>query len=163
MDKFNKEYFKIITESKVILRDLKPITKGKPDIELVKNELLKLFKINSWKEFIDLQQTGQCVFISKAVCRLFPKFKLVSVIVNFSAEANRKTNNPDETIASHFLNKLGNKYYDFGKGTNCYEGVYVLDGLGDKYDVNITDKEAKEFSEEIEEDPKSIGTNIRLI
>ena len=63
MKNFNNEYFKIITESKVILRDLKPITKSIPDIGTVKEELLKLFKFNSWNEFIDLQEVGQCDFI----------------------------------------------------------------------------------------------------
>lgn len=160
MLKFNEEYFKIITESKIILGNLKPITRKIPNIEDVKNELLKLFKINSWNEFIDLQKSGQCDFIAKAVCRLFPKFKMISVYVKFSKEAKEKMN-PGYTFATHFLNKLGNKYYDFGKGTNRYEGVYILEGLGDIYDVNVTDKEAKQFEEEQEENPKAIGTIIR--
>lgn len=160
MIKFNEEYFKIISESKITLRDIKPISKATPEIEQVKTELLKLFKINSWNEFIDLQKAGQCDFISKAVCRLFPKFKMVSVYVNISPEAKKKME-PGFTFATHFLNKLGKKYYDFGKGTNCYEGVYVLEGLGNKYDVNVTDEEAKMFDKEMLEDPKAIGTNIR--
>ena len=160
MLKFNEEYFKIISESTITLRTLKPISRGTPDIETVKNELLKLFKISTWNEFIDMQKTGQCDFISKAVCRLFPKFKMVSVYVNLSDEAKKKMN-PGYTYATHFLNKLNNKYYDFGKGTNCYEGVYVLEGLGNKYDVNVTEDEAKNFSKEQIEDPKAIGTSIR--
>lgn len=160
MLKFNEEYFKIITESKVILGNIKPISKSIPNIEDVKSELLKLFKIDTWNEFINMQKAGQCDFISKAVCRLFPKFKMISVYVNFSEEAKKKMS-PGYTFAIHFLNKLNNKYYDFGKGTNCYEGVYVLEGLGNKYDVNITDEEAKMFEKEMIEDPKAIGTNIR--
>jgi len=160
MLKFNEEYFKIISESKITLRDLKPITKGTPDIEDVKKELLKLFKISSWNEFIDLQKAGQCDFISKVVCRLFPKFKMVSVYVNISEEAKKKTTF-EYTYATHFLNKLGKKYYDFGKGTNCYDGVYILDGVGNKYDVNVSDEESKYFYDERLEDPKAIGTTIR--
>ena len=160
MLKFNEEYFKIISESKIILGNLKPITRNKPNIEDVKSELLKLFKINTWNEFIDLQKSGQCDFISKAVCRLFPKFKMVSVYVNISEEAKKKMSS-GYTFSTHFLNKLGNKYYDFGKGTNRYEGIYVLEGLGNIYDVNITEEEAKQFDKEQEENPKAIGTIIR--
>ena len=160
MSKFNEEYFKIISESKIILSNLKPITKNIPDIEKVKEELLKLFKINTWNEFIDLQKAGQCDFISKAVCRLFPKFKMISVYVNFSEDAKKKVS-PGALYATHFLNKLGKKYYDFGKGTNRYDGVYILEGLGDIYDVNITEEELKQFEKEQEENPKAIGTIIR--
>ena len=160
MLKFNEEYIKIITESKLSLSSLKPITRGTPNIEDVKNELLKLFKISSWNEFIDLQRPGQCDFISKAVCRLFPKFKMISVYTNFSKEAMKKME-PGYTYSTHFLNKLGKTYYNFGKGSNCYEGVYVLEGLGDKYDVNVTDKESAQFSKEQQEDPKAIGSTIR--
>lgn len=160
MKKFNNEYFKVITESKVILNSLKPISKKAPDIEQVKEELLKLFKFSTWKEFIDLQEAGQCDFIAKAVCRLFPKFKMVSVYVDYSEEAKEKSNS-GYTYATHFLNKLGNTYYDFGKGTNVYDGVYILEGLGNIYDVTLTDQEIKQFKNEMEEDPKAIGTNIR--
>lgn len=160
MKRLNERYFQIITESSVVLRNIKSISKGSPNIEKVKEELLKLFKINTWDEFINIQKSGQCDFISKAVCRLFPKFKMVSVYVNISDEAKKKMG-PGFTFATHFLNKLGNKYYDFGKGTNCYDNVYILEGLGDKYDVNITEAEEKQFSNEQEEDPKAIGTTIR--
>lgn len=160
MLKFNEEYFNIISESKIILNTLKPISKGIPDINDVKNELLKLFKFNSWNEFIDLQKAGQCDFIAKAVCRLFPKFKMVSVYVELSKDAKEKMA-PGSTFAVHYLNKLNGKYYDFGKGSNCYDGIYVLEGLGNKYDVEITDEEAKNFSKEQLEDPKAIGTTLR--
>lgn len=160
MKKFNSEYFKIISESKIILGNLKPISKAKPDIEVVKKELLKLFKFSSWNEFIDLQKTGQCDFISKVVCRLFPKFKMVSVFVDFSEKAKEKLGE-DEPYATHFLNKLGNDYYDFGKGTNKYEGTYILEGLGNVYDVTLTDEERKNLRDEIQVNPKDIGTIIR--
>lgn len=160
MKKFNEEYFKIITESKIILNSLKPITRGTPDIEQVKSELLKLFKFSYWKDFVDMQKTGQCDFISKVVCRLFPKFQMVSVIVDFSEDAIKRLGDED-AYASHFLNKLGNTYYDFGKGTNRYSGVYILKGLGDIYDVNLTEWEASHLRDEIKINPKEIGTMVR--
>ena len=160
MNNFDKLYNKIITEARIPISSLKPITRSVPDIEQVKEELLKLFKFNSWNEFIDFQKAGQCDYIAKLVCKLFPKFKMVSVYVDISPEARKKMS-PGYTFAIHYLNKLNGKYYDFAKGTNCYEGIYILDGLGNKYDVNITPKEASRFSKEIEEDPKSIGTTLR--
>ena len=42
MKNFNKEYLNIITESKVILNNIKPISKNVPTIDEIKNELLKL-------------------------------------------------------------------------------------------------------------------------
>ena len=36
---------------------------------------------------------------------------------------------------------IGNTYYDFGKGTNTESDVYLLDGLGDKYSIELTQKE----------------------
>ena len=159
MKKFDKVYNQIITEARFTLSSLKPVSRKTPDIEEVKAELLKLFKCNSWEEFIDIQSPGQCDFISKAVCRLFPKFKMVSVFVKISQEAKKV--DPGLTHATHFLNKLNSKYYDFGKGSNCYDGVYVLEGLGNKYDVNVTEEESFQFYNEIEVDPKEIGTIVR--
>lgn len=160
MKNFNSEYFKIISESKLTLSSLKPISKNKPDIETVKNELLKLFKFSSWNEFIDLQKTGQCDYISKVVCRLFPKFKMVSVYVDFSKEAIKDLGD-NEPYATHFLNKLGNEYYDFGKGTNRYNGIYILKGLGNIYDVSLTADEQKQLRDEIQINPKEIGIIVR--
>ena len=160
MKKFDQLYNKIISESRITLSSLKPITRSKPDIEQVKEELIKLFKFNSWNEFIDFQKAGQCDYIAKAVCRLFPKFKMVSVYIDISSEARKKMG-PGYTFAIHYLNKLNNVYYDFAKGSNCYDGVYILDGLGDKYDVNVTPEESAQFSKEMEEDPKALGTNLR--
>lgn len=160
MKNFNEKYIEIITESKIILNNLKPISNKVPNIEDVKSELLKLFKFNTWDEFINLQKTGQCDFISKAVCRLFPKFKMVSVYVDFSPDAIKKLGD-DEPYATHFLNKLGKNYYDFGKGTNRYDNTYILEGYGNIYDVNLTKEEIGQFRDEINVNPKEIGTIIR--
>ena len=73
-------------------------------IDLVKEILLKVFKYNTWQEFVDSQQLGECQTIAKAVCRLFPKFKYVSVYVNASDEANEALK--EESVAIHYLNKL---------------------------------------------------------
>jgi hypothetical protein len=161
MENFNKEYLNIVTESRVILNNIKPISKNIPTLDEIKTELLKLFKFSDWNEFIDMQQTGQCSTIAKAVCRLFPKVKMVSAIVTFSDLAKLEINDDDEMNCVHYFNQIGKEYFDFAKGTNRYKNVYVMKGDGDIYDVTYTEKELKLISEIRKEDPKAIGTILR--
>jgi hypothetical protein len=161
MENFNKEYLNIVTESRVILNNIKPVSKNIPTLDEIKTELLKLFKFSDWNEFIDMQQTGQCSTIAKAVCRLFPKVKMVSAIVTFSDLAKLEINDDDEMNCVHYFNQIGKEYFDFAKGTNRYKNVYVMKGDGDIYDVTYTEKELKLISEIRKEDPKAIGTILR--
>lgn len=161
MENFNKEYLNIVTESRVILNNIKPVLKNIPTLDEIKTELLKLFKFSDWNEFIDMQQTGQCSTIAKAVCRLFPKVKMVSAIVTFSDLAKLEINDDDEMNCVHYFNQIGKEYFDFAKGTNRYKNVYVMKGDGDIYDVTYTEKELKLISEIRKEDPKAIGTILR--
>lgn len=161
MENFNKEYLNIVTESRVILNNIKPISKNIPTLDEIKTELLKLFKFSNWNEFIDMQQTGQCSTIAKAVCRLFPKVKMVSAIVTFSDLAKLEINDDDEMNCVHYFNQIGKEYFDFAKGTNRYKNIYVMKGDGDIYDVTYTEKELKLISEIRKEDPKAIGTILR--
>jgi hypothetical protein len=161
MENFNKEYINIVTESRVILNNIKPVSKNIPTLDEIKTELLKLFKFSDWNEFIDMQQTGQCSTIAKAVCRLFPKVKMVSAIVTFSDLAKLEINDDDEMNCVHYFNQIGKEYFDFAKGTNRYKNVYVMKGDGDIYDVTYTEKELKLISEIRKEDPKAIGTILR--
>lgn len=161
MKNFNKEYLNIITESKVILNNIKPISKNVPTIDEIKNELLKLFKFSNWNEFIDMQQTGQCSTIAKAVCRMFPKVKMVSAIINFSDLAKLEINDDEEMKCVHYFNQIGKQYFDFAKGTNRYKNVYVMKGEGDMYDVTFTNKELNLITDIMKEDPKAIGTVLR--
>lgn len=161
MENFNKEYLNIVTESRVILNNIKPVSKNIPTLDEIKTELLKLFKFSDWNEFIDMQQTGQCSTIAKAVCRLFPKVKMVSAIVTFSDLAKLEINDDDEMNCVHYFNQIGTEYFDFAKGTNRYKNVYVMKGDGDIYDVTYTEKELKLISEIRKEDPKAIGTILR--
>jgi hypothetical protein len=161
MENFNKEYLNIVTESRVILNNIKPVSKNIPTLDEIKTELLKLFKFSDWNEFIDMQQTGQCSTIAKAVCRLFPKVKMVSAIVTFSDLAKLEINDDEEMNCVHYFNQIGKEYFDFAKGTNRYKNVYVMKGDGDIYDVTYTEKELKLISEIRKEDPKAIGTILR--
>jgi hypothetical protein len=161
MKNFNKEYLNIITESKIILNDIKPISKDIPTIDEIKAALLKLFRFSEWNEFIDMQQVGQCSTIAKAVSRLFPKVKMVSGIITFSDLAKLEINDDEEMNCVHYFNQIGKQYVDFAKGTNRYKNIYVMKGAGNMYDVTYTPEELKLISEIEKEDPKSIGTVLR--
>lgn len=161
MKNFDKKYLDIITESKVIISNLKPITKEIPSFDEVKAALLKLYKFSSWNEFIDMQQAGQCDKIAKSVSKLFPKIKMVSAIINFSEIAKLKINDNEEYNAVHYFNKIGKNYVDFGKGTNKYSNIYILDGIDDLYDVTFSDEALKNIEEVRNENPNSIGTILR--
>jgi hypothetical protein len=108
-----------------------------------------------------MQQTGQCSTIAKAVCRLFPRVKMVSAIINFSDLAKLEINDDEEMNCVHYFNKIGNEFYDFGKGTNRYNNVYVMKGDGDIYDVTFTNKELNLITEIMNENPKEIGIRLR--
>lgn len=161
MKEFDKTYFNIITESKIVIRNLKPITKDVPTLDEVKAALLKLYKFSTWEEFIDMQQTGQCDKIAKTVCKLFPKVKMVSAYINFSEVAKIKINDSGEYNAVHYFNKIGKDFVDFGKGTNRYNEVYILTGIDDLYDVNFSNEAIKNIKDIRPENPKLIGTILR--
>lgn len=161
MKKFDKTYFNIITESKIVISNLKPITKDIPSFDEVKAALLKLYKFSSWDEFIDMQQTGQCDKIAKTVSKLFPKIKMVSANINFSNIAKLKINDKEEYNAVHYFNKIGKDFIDFGKGTNKYNDVYILDGIDDLYDVTFSEEALKNIEDIRNENPNSIGITLR--
>lgn len=161
MKEFDKTYFNIITESKIVIRNLKPITKDVPTLDEVKAALLKLYKFSTWDEFIDMQQTGQCDKIAKTVSKLFPKIKMVSAIIDFSESAILKINDNEENNAVHYFNKIGKNFVDFGKGTNRYNNVYILDGIDDIYDVNFSSEALKNIKDIKSENPNSIGIVLR--
>lgn len=161
MKEFNKTYFDIISESSIKFNELKPISKNVPSLEEVKVALLKLYKFSTWEEFINYQQVGQCNRIAKTVCKLFPKIKMVSAIINFSEVAKIKINDGGEYNAIHYFNKIGKDFVDFGKGTNRYNDVYILTGIDDLYDVNFSNEAIKNIEDVRPENPKLIGTILR--
>lgn len=168
MNTFDKAYRRILLEGKMNRlwnpNAIKAKSRGIPSIETVKEELLKLSGCSSWEDFVNMQQSGDCDMIAKTVARMFPKIKMVSVIIEFCENAIKQMeqqDNPDMYKCSHFLNKLNGKYLDFGKGTNRYENVYVLDGEDDMYSCEYKESAVKYLTDERLEDPKQLGTTLR--
>lgn len=114
-----------------------------PTPEQVKEFLLDTFKMNDWKTFIDSQLYGGCQELAELVVAKFPAVKIIQGDGELSKKAAKKlnANSVAAKMFTHYFNKIGNTYYDFGKGTNTESDVYLLDGLGDKYSIDITQKE----------------------
>lgn len=160
----NNAYLSIINESKWNLNDLKMITRSYPTVIQIKEALIKLSGASDWRAFINSQKVGDCSFIAKSVAKMFPKMKMYSVIVNFSEQAISQMEpqtDPNMFTCTHFLNRCKDQYFDFGKGTNRYEGVYVLDGLDDMYSCIYSSDAVEHIVDPIEVDPKTPGVLIR--
>ena len=114
-----------------------------PTPEQVKEFLLDTFKMKDWKTFIDSQLYGGCQELAELVVAKFPAVKIIQGDGELSKKAAKKLNATSVAakMFTHYFNKIGNTYYDFGKGTNTESDVYLLDGLGDKYSIELTQKE----------------------
>ena len=167
LKKFDKLCESIISESVIRKKfydrfsKAKPISRKIPTIEQIKEELLKLSECTNWDHFLALKSKGDCDLIAKAVARMFPKIKMVSATILFSEDAKKKLDKEKGYECVHFLNKLNDKYIDFGKATNIYDGVYVLEGIDDIKSCEYSDEAAQHLTDEEEEDPKQLGTYLR--
>jgi hypothetical protein len=114
-----------------------------PTPEQVKEFLLDTFKMNDWKTFIDSQLYGGCQELAELIVTKFPAVQIIQGDGELSKKAAKKLNATSVAakMFTHYFNKIGNTYYDFGKGTNTESNVYLLDGLGDKYSIELTQKE----------------------
>ena len=69
----------------------------------------------------------------------------VDVHLHYSDIAQNHINDGVD-CGNHYLLKKGDNYYDFARGANCWNGIYLLtqkeDG-SDKYDVVLTTDEIK--------------------
>ena len=159
-------YLNILNESRQrwLLYNLKVITRNNPTIVQIKEALLKLSNMINWNDFVISQKVGECSFIAQSVSRMFPKIEMYSVVINFSEQAISKMepqDDPDMYTCTHYLNKFKNTWIDFGKGTNRYEGIYVLDGIDDMYSCLYSKEAVERLIDPIKQDPKMLGTVLR--
>lgn len=141
---FNSNLFKkLITE----IEDSGDVFDQIPTPEQVKEFLLNTFKHNSWDSFIKVQPYGFCLELALLISTKFPQVKLICGDGGLSKKAAVKLK--AKSIADkqfvHYFNKIGNTYYDFGKGTNTENGVYLLLGLGDVNSVELTQEELNQY------------------
>jgi len=116
------------------------------NINLVKNFLINHYKVNTWEECVDNMNYGDCKKICKLIVKQFPNMfdkYLINVVCDFSDQAIELINDDGQMYGNHYLLSKGNNFYDFSRGSNCINGIYVLtqNNNKDKYDVEFTDKE----------------------
>jgi len=121
---------------------IKAVSRNNPKIEDVKKELLKITGMENWEDFIRTQRQGECTIIAHTVKKLFPKFDIIEAKIKFSDKAISQMEKQEDSemyTCTHYLNMYKDKLYDFGKGTNCYEDIYVLDGVDDIFSCEISE------------------------
>lgn len=115
------------------------------DIEAIKKFLIKRAKVSSWEECVDKQEFGTCDKIVKSIWENFYEMFdcPVELIIDYSTQAQELINDNEEMNGNHFVLKKDNKYYDFARGANCINGIYVLtqNENKDKYDIILTKEE----------------------
>ena len=114
-----------------------------PNVEKIKQFLLDTFEMYDWKVFVDSQLYGGCQELAELIWTKFPSVKIIQGDGEISKKAAKKlkATSVAAKMFTHYFIKIGSTYYDFGKGTNTESNVYLLDGLGDKYSVELTQKE----------------------
>lgn len=118
---------------------------NKVDIDKIKDFLIKKYKVSTWEECIDKQEFGTCEKIVKVIWENFYKMFdcAVDIDINYSEQAQELINDNKEMNGNHYVLKKDGKYYDFARGANCINGIYVLtqNWNKDKYNIILTKEE----------------------
>lgn len=118
---------------------------NKSDIDVVKKFLMKKYKVSTWEECIDKQKFGDCDKIVRSIWENFyESFDCpVEIHIEYSKQAQELINDDGEMNGNHYVLKKDGKYYDFARGANCINDIYVLtqNNNKDKYDIVLTKEE----------------------
>lgn len=124
------------------------------DIDKVKKFLMTRYNASTWEEFTDNLKFGQCKKIAKAVyCKFKDMFdgvlelevtynKYACLELKRTGDEGFNTEPESNWVGNHFVVYRDNIIYDFSKGANSINGIYLLDKPNSKSKYNI------EFSEE---------------
>ena len=117
------------------------------DVEKIKTFLLNRYNASTWNDFIDNQKMGGCKEIVKLIWTNFSEMFdcPVEIFINYSDQAKNLIDDNKEMRGNHFVLLNGTTYYDFARGSNCINGIYVLTQKNneDKYDIIFTPEEEK--------------------
>lgn len=117
------------------------------NIERIKQFLISKYHVNTWEECIDKQVYGTCREICKLIVKEFPNVfdrYALDIYCDFSDIAIKLINDDEEPCGNHYVLTKGKTIYDFARGANCINGIYVLTQMednSDKYDIVFTDAE----------------------
>ena len=125
----------------------------------IKQQILKYFNKSNWTEYIDSLEFGQCQKIAKIVYLCCPSLiKIYSGSETFAPESIKQLNelgDHGEMVGNHYIVKIYDKFYDFGKGANTINGVYLIGTNEEKYSVEMTEQELSYFNKLMFRDPES--------
>ena len=114
-------------------------------IKDIQSILLKYFNKNSWQQYTNSLKFSKCDYIAYLVSKICNDSIGVEIQQNYSKLAIQqlhKNNDFNQMYGNHYLNEYNNQLYDFGKGANCINGIYLLKYNNfDKYTITLTDNE----------------------
>lgn len=125
-------------------------------IQKIQKYLLKKFKKKNWNQFITSQKYGDCQKIASIVANLDQNIQVYEAQQNFSQRAVDKLKemgDDGDMFGNHYINKINGQYYDFGKGTNCISGVYLVGDNENLFNVELSQDELKHFYDFKERSP----------
>lgn len=91
------------------------LTKDIDVVEQIKSYLVSVNDYDTWKEFVDNQEVGDCQSISKSIAKKF-NIKQVFGEIDIDNEYIDEDGN-EQTKMTHHWNIIKNNIYDFSKGT----------------------------------------------
>ena len=118
-------------------------------IDAIKEFVMKQYKASTWEECIDKQKFGDCDKLCRKICKAFPKMfnYMYDLDINYSPIAVKKLNDigdNGEMYGNHYVLVHDGTLYDFGKGTNSINGIYLMtqdNDMKDKYTIKLSSRE----------------------
>ena len=125
-------------------------------IDKIKKYILKVTQNSTWEQYIHSLHFGFCDLTAFLAASVDPKHvQIIEVGQRYDEELAEGFNIEDH--GNHFINKIGDKYYDFGKGTNTVEeqgeyGIYLIGTEQQMMNVQLDQDQLSHFYF-IDEDP----------
>lgn len=146
MNKFIDAYNNIVTETV---------------LTHIKQQLLRYFNKTTWEEYVNSLEFGQCQKIAKIVYCCCPQLvKIYSGAEQFTPTVIKQLNalgDNNEMTGTHYIVNINDRFYDFGKGANTINGIYLIGTNKEKYDIEMTEDELNCFDELILRHPDSLS------
>lgn len=147
MDKFQKAYLKNLS------------------IQNIKNYILRTLKRNSWEQYIYTLDFGQCDLVAFLVAHIDPsKIKIYQVQETYcqgAVDALHQNGDYGDMFGNHFINKIGDTYYDFGKGANQIDDIYLPGHQYEMMNVELSPYQLQHFHDFIQRDYETMAGIIR--
>lgn len=118
-------------------------------IDKIKKYILKVTQNSTWEQYIHSLHFGFCDLTAFLAASVDPKhIQIIEVGQMYNKDLVEQFEIEDH--GNHFINKIGDKYYDFGKGTNTVEaqgeyGVYLIGTEQQMMNVQLDQNQISHF------------------